>query len=80
MIPKASWHRAPRHFWDGMLFLFSKLEWSLTPGRLREQVMNLRKKHLENPWPPNDRDVGVILVAHSMGWVYVESHQSSPPG
>jgi len=36
--------------------------------------MNLRKKHLENPWPPNDREVGVILVAHSMGWVYIESH------
>jgi len=29
--------------------------------------MNLRKEHLETPWPPNDRSVGVILVAHSMG-------------
>lgn len=37
------------------------LEW------LRERVMDLRKKHLDNPWPPNDRTVGVILVAHSMG-------------
>jgi len=34
---------------------------------LREQVMNLRKEHLEAPWPPTDRSVGVILVAHSMG-------------
>ncbi|KAK0704374.1 hypothetical protein B0H67DRAFT_613078 [Lasiosphaeris hirsuta] len=37
------------------------LEW------LKEQVMTLRKTHVENPWPPNDRSVGVILVAHSMG-------------
>ncbi|KAK3296391.1 uncharacterized protein B0H64DRAFT_461478 [Chaetomium fimeti] len=37
------------------------LEW------LKEQVMDLRKAHLDNPWPPNDRKVGVILVAHSMG-------------
>jgi hypothetical protein len=29
--------------------------------------MELRKTHLDNPWPPNDRNVGVILVAHSMG-------------
>lgn len=29
--------------------------------------MNLRKEHLDTPWPPNDRSVGVILVAHSMG-------------
>ncbi|KAK0624055.1 hypothetical protein B0T14DRAFT_495412 [Immersiella caudata] len=36
-------------------------------GWLREQVMNLRKEHVEMPWPPNDRSVGVILVAHSMG-------------
>ncbi|KAK1751337.1 hypothetical protein QBC47DRAFT_464077 [Echria macrotheca] len=34
---------------------------------LREQVMTLRKQHLDTPWPPNDRSVGVILVAHSMG-------------
>lgn len=57
-----------------MLFLSSNFGRSLTLDRLREQVMNLRKKHLENPWPPNDREVGVILVAHSMGWVYIESH------
>ncbi|KAK4039505.1 hypothetical protein C8A01DRAFT_47068 [Parachaetomium inaequale] len=37
------------------------LEW------LKERVMELRKAHLDNPWPPNDRNVGVILVAHSMG-------------
>ncbi|KAK4178036.1 hypothetical protein QBC36DRAFT_120074 [Triangularia setosa] len=34
---------------------------------LKERVMDLRKTHLDNPWPPNDRSVGVILVAHSMG-------------
>ncbi|KAK3986990.1 hypothetical protein QBC44DRAFT_130793 [Cladorrhinum sp. PSN332] len=34
---------------------------------LKERVMELRKAHLKNPWPPNDRNVGVILVAHSMG-------------
>ncbi|EOO03828.1 hypothetical protein UCRPA7_673 [Phaeoacremonium minimum UCRPA7] len=34
---------------------------------LKERVMELRKAHLEKPWPPNDRNVGVILVAHSMG-------------
>ncbi|KAK4182174.1 hypothetical protein QBC35DRAFT_191498 [Podospora australis] len=37
------------------------LEW------LRERVMELRKAHLDKPWPPNDRSVGVVLVAHSMG-------------
>ncbi|ROT38590.1 hypothetical protein SODALDRAFT_295431 [Sodiomyces alkalinus F11] len=37
------------------------LEW------LKEKVMDIRKANLENPWPPNDRQVGVILVAHSMG-------------
>ncbi|KAI8625919.1 hypothetical protein F5Y19DRAFT_235200 [Xylariaceae sp. FL1651] len=34
---------------------------------LKERVMDVRKVHCEKPWPPNDRDVGVILVAHSMG-------------
>ncbi|KAL2158172.1 hypothetical protein VTH06DRAFT_4740 [Thermothelomyces fergusii] len=34
---------------------------------LKERVMDLRKTHLDNPWPPNDRKVGVVLVAHSMG-------------
>jgi hypothetical protein len=29
--------------------------------------MDVRKAHSEKPWPPHDRDVGVILVAHSMG-------------
>ncbi|KAL7621818.1 hypothetical protein AAE478_007318 [Parahypoxylon ruwenzoriense] len=29
--------------------------------------MEVRKAHTENPWPPHDRDVGVILIAHSMG-------------
>ncbi|UNI15472.1 hypothetical protein JDV02_002002 [Purpureocillium takamizusanense] len=37
------------------------LEW------LKERVMETRKAHLEKPWPPDDREVGVILVAHSMG-------------
>ncbi|PSR82906.1 hypothetical protein BD289DRAFT_461499 [Coniella lustricola] len=37
------------------------LEW------LRERVMEVRKADLEKPWPPNDRQVGVVLVAHSMG-------------
>jgi hypothetical protein len=35
--------------------------------RLKERVMDIRKKKSEKPWPANDRDVGVILVAHSMG-------------
>ncbi|KAH9999699.1 hypothetical protein F4779DRAFT_635832 [Xylariaceae sp. FL0662B] len=34
---------------------------------LKEKVMDARKAHTEKPWPPQDRDVGVILVAHSMG-------------
>ncbi|KAI1436512.1 hypothetical protein GGR50DRAFT_225526 [Xylaria sp. CBS 124048] len=34
---------------------------------LKERVMDVRKARCEVPWPPNDRDVGVILVAHSMG-------------
>lgn len=29
--------------------------------------MDVRKAKLEKPWPPNDKNVGVILVAHSMG-------------
>jgi hypothetical protein len=29
--------------------------------------MEVRKSHLSTPWPPNDRNVGVVLVAHSMG-------------
>lgn len=37
--------------------------------RLKERVMDMRKKKSEKPWPANDRDVGVILVAHSMGCV-----------
>ncbi|CAI4213199.1 unnamed protein product [Parascedosporium putredinis] len=41
------------------------LEW------LKGQVMEVRKSHVEAPWPPNDRQVGVILVAHSMGPVHV---------
>ncbi|KAL8314702.1 hypothetical protein RB593_008354 [Gaeumannomyces tritici] len=36
-------------------------------GWLKERVMEIRKVHSEKPWPPSDRDVGVILVAHSMG-------------
>ncbi|KAI1309203.1 hypothetical protein F5Y03DRAFT_348786 [Xylaria venustula] len=34
---------------------------------LKERVMEVRKARCEKPWPPHDRDVGVILVAHSMG-------------
>lgn len=34
---------------------------------LKERVMEIRKAKLEKPWPPHDRQVGVILVAHSMG-------------
>ncbi|KAI0408535.1 hypothetical protein F4802DRAFT_618658 [Xylaria palmicola] len=34
---------------------------------LKERVMEARKARSEKPWPPNDHDVGVILVAHSMG-------------
>ncbi|KAI3392071.1 hypothetical protein diail_6300 [Diaporthe ilicicola] len=37
------------------------LEW------LKERVMEIRKARLEKPWPPNDKSVGVVLVAHSMG-------------
>ncbi|KAA8572337.1 hypothetical protein EYC84_002961 [Monilinia fructicola] len=37
------------------------LEW------LKEKVMDVRKEKSETPWPPNDRCVGVILIAHSMG-------------
>jgi hypothetical protein len=32
--------------------------------------MEVRKAHLETPWPPDDNNVGVILVAHSMGSVH----------
>ncbi|KAI0602082.1 hypothetical protein F4775DRAFT_299395 [Biscogniauxia sp. FL1348] len=39
----------------------------LNDGRLKEKVMEVRKAHCAKPWPPHDRDVGVILVAHSMG-------------
>ncbi|KAI0019202.1 hypothetical protein F4780DRAFT_462564 [Xylariomycetidae sp. FL0641] len=34
---------------------------------LKEKVMEVRKAHTETPWPPHDREVGVVLVAHSMG-------------
>lgn len=36
-------------------------------GWLKERVMEIRKAKLEKPWPPSDRQVGVILIAHSMG-------------
>ncbi|KAL0940530.1 uncharacterized protein CTRU02_203293 [Colletotrichum truncatum] len=36
-------------------------------GWLKEQVMEVRKANVEKPWPPKDREVGVVLVAHSMG-------------
>ncbi len=35
--------------------------------RLKEKVMDVRKANTEKPWPPQDREVGVVLVAHSMG-------------
>lgn len=35
--------------------------------------MDVRKEHLEKPWPPHDREVGVVLVAHSMGSVFHSS-------
>ncbi|EAQ88818.1 hypothetical protein CHGG_05437 [Chaetomium globosum CBS 148.51] len=49
--------------------------------------MNLRKAHLDSPWPPNDRKVGVILVAHSMGgfvatdclFRILDEHRQTPP-
>ncbi|KAI0441407.1 hypothetical protein F4803DRAFT_420026 [Xylaria telfairii] len=34
---------------------------------LKERVMDVRKARCEKPWPANDRAVGVVLVAHSMG-------------
>ncbi|KAK2053224.1 hypothetical protein LY76DRAFT_554372 [Colletotrichum caudatum] len=34
---------------------------------LKERVMEVRKANVEKPWPPKDREVGVVLVAHSMG-------------
>ncbi|CAG9993923.1 unnamed protein product [Clonostachys byssicola] len=34
---------------------------------LKERVIDCRQRHFNNPWPPVDRKVGVILVAHSMG-------------
>ncbi|RYO82373.1 hypothetical protein DL766_004747 [Monosporascus sp. MC13-8B] len=40
---------------------------SVVYPKLKENVMDIRKTHSEKPWPPHDRDVGVIPVAHSMG-------------
>ncbi|KAH0537749.1 hypothetical protein FGG08_005497 [Glutinoglossum americanum] len=34
---------------------------------LEERAMELRKETSDAPWPPTDRSVGVVLVAHSMG-------------
>ncbi|KAM3080385.1 hypothetical protein ACMFMG_005343 [Clarireedia jacksonii] len=34
---------------------------------LKEKVLEVRKEKTETPWPPNDRSVGIVLVAHSMG-------------
>lgn len=45
--------------------------------RLKERVMDIRKANSEKPWPPHDRDVGVILVAHSMGSVLSLIHPNS---
>lgn len=43
------------------------LSLDLQHGRLKERVMEISKAKLEKPWPPNDKSVGVVLVAHSMG-------------
>ncbi|KJR88280.1 uncharacterized protein SPSK_07131 [Sporothrix schenckii 1099-18] len=53
----------PRYETKGELAEASQqfLEW------LKARVMDVRKQHLDTPWPPNDRQVGVVLVAHSMG-------------
>ncbi|CAK7211002.1 hypothetical protein SCUCBS95973_000982 [Sporothrix curviconia] len=53
----------PRYETKGELAAASQtfLEW------LKARVMDVRKAHLDTPWPPNDRQVGVVLVAHSMG-------------
>ena len=53
----------PRYETKGELAAASQafLEW------LKARVMDVRKAHLDAPWPPNDRQVGVVLVAHSMG-------------
>ncbi|KIH92597.1 hypothetical protein SPBR_02413 [Sporothrix brasiliensis 5110] len=53
----------PRYETKGELAEASQqfLEW------LKARVMDIRKQHLDTPWPPNDRQVGVVLVAHSMG-------------
>jgi hypothetical protein len=69
MRQKANSHRAPRPFSDGKAedpIVPLQNDLTITP-RLRERVMEVRKSHLPTPWPPNDRNVGVILVAHSMG-------------
>lgn len=64
----ASWPRAPLPFSNGNCWLTcAMMTGADAQDRLKEQVMDLRKAHLDNPWPPNDRKVGVILVAHSMG-------------
>ncbi|GAW26120.1 hypothetical protein SAMD00023353_2101510 [Rosellinia necatrix] len=34
---------------------------------LKERVLDVRKARCEKPWPADDREVGVVLVAHSMG-------------
>ena len=38
--------------------------------------MDLRKAHLDTPWPPNDNEIGVIIIAHSMGYVITWSRGS----
>jgi hypothetical protein len=39
-------------------------------NRLKERVIECRKAHFESVWPPRDRNVGVVLVAHSMGYFF----------
>lgn len=53
--------------WYGPSLLICMWSPGLTVSRVKGQVMELRKAHSETPWPPNDRDVGVVFVAHSMG-------------
>lgn len=38
--------------------------------------MDERKRTCETPWPPSDNKVGVVLVAHSMGYVSSSDYSS----
>ncbi|EPE10891.1 hypothetical protein F503_05986 [Ophiostoma piceae UAMH 11346] len=43
-----------------------RVETAIYP-QLKQRVMDLRKAHLDTPWPPNDNEIGVVIIAHSMG-------------